>query len=77
MALIAASGAVAFAALMGLGCGSLQSAAERDPMKCERNPECARHRGAYPDCSKQCVDNPACMDHCREIQTDPGLGHNQ
>jgi hypothetical protein len=58
-------------------CASVQSAADRDPMRCERNPACARGRGAYADCSKQCVDNPACMDHCREMQADPGLGHNQ
>ena len=59
------------------GCASAEAAAGRDPMRCERNPDCARGRGAYSDCTKQCVDNPSCMDHCREIQADPGLGHNQ
>lgn len=61
----------------GTGCASAEAAAGRDPMRCERNPDCARGRGTYIDCTKQCVDNPSCMDHCRELQADPGLGHNQ
>jgi hypothetical protein len=63
-------------ALGGLGCGSAQSAAARDPMKCERDPNCARARGSYVDCTKQCVDDPQCVDLCTEMQkrTD-SLGH--
>ena len=56
-------------------CGAAQNAAQRDPMHCERDPECAKSRGAYADCSRQCADNPECTDRCREAQMDPGLGH--
>ena len=68
VALVLAGAAVA--------CGSAQGAASKDPMKCERDPACARGRGAYPDCSKQCVDDPECVDRCRQVQqgTD-SLGH--
>jgi hypothetical protein len=56
-------------------CGAAQAAAGRDPMKCERDPTCAKGRGSYIDCTRQCADNPECMDHCRTIQVDPGVGH--
>jgi hypothetical protein len=55
-------------------CGGAQAAAQKDPMRCERDPGCARARGAYADCSQQCNDDPACMDRCREAQADR-LGH--
>ncbi|HEX4448189.1 MAG TPA: hypothetical protein VH044_15680 [Polyangiaceae bacterium] len=51
-------------------CGGLQRAAARDPQKCEQNPDCAAHRGAYMDCSRQCADNPECVDRCIEMTTD-------
>lgn len=57
-----------------LGCGSAQSAARRDPMKCERDPACAKARSGYTDCSFQCNDDPACMDRCREMESDR-IGH--
>jgi hypothetical protein len=50
-------------------CAASQAAAARDPMRCERDPSCAKTRGAYPDCSKQCADDPECMDRCREVQS--------
>jgi hypothetical protein len=75
--LILATAWIALALLGASGCASAEAAAGRDPMRCERNPDCARGRGAYIDCTKQCVDDPSCMDHCRELQADPGLGHNQ
>jgi len=62
-------------ALMGAGCAASEKAAQRDPMQCERDPACARARGAYPDCSRQCNDDPECVDRCREAQSDRGLGH--
>jgi|HubBroStandDraft_4_1064222.scaffolds.fasta_scaffold949877_1 hypothetical protein len=51
-------------------CGGLQRAAARDPQKCEQNPDCAAHRGAYMDCSRQCADSPECVDRCIEMTTD-------
>ncbi len=66
LALCLAPGAVA--------CASAQRAAERDPMKCERDPACSKARGSYADCSRQCNDDPACVDRCREMQTDR-VGH--
>jgi hypothetical protein len=56
-------------------CAATQNAAKRDPMQCERDPACARQRGTYADCTKQCQDNPDCLDRCREAQMDRGLGH--
>ncbi|HXX69403.1 MAG TPA: hypothetical protein VEK07_19615 [Polyangiaceae bacterium] len=57
------------------GCAAAQNAAKRDPMTCERDPSCAKSRGAYSDCSQQCVDDPDCTDRCHEAQMDRGLGH--
>lgn len=55
--------------LLGVaGCGAAQAAAARDPMHCERDPQCSKARGAYPDCTRQCVDDPECMDRCRQVQ---------
>jgi hypothetical protein len=57
-------------------CASAESAAARDPMKCERDPSCAKARGSYIDCTRQCADNPECVDRCNQVQkqTD-NLGH--
>jgi hypothetical protein len=49
------------------GCGTLQSAAAQDPMKCERDPKCASHMEKSRDCITVCVDDPACIDRCREV----------
>jgi hypothetical protein len=49
------------------GCHSLEAAAAKDPMKCERDPSCARHDERSRDCVTQCVDDPACIDRCREV----------
>jgi hypothetical protein len=67
-----------FLALGGAGaaCASAESAAARDPMKCERDPSCARARGGYADCSRQCADNPECVDRCQQVQKQmDSLGH--
>ena len=70
--------AVALLAL-GLGasaCKSMQKAAQEDPMKCERDPKCEKKRGRTADCSRQCNDDPACMDRCEQVQrSNGGLGH--
>jgi len=61
-------------ALLFLGCAacsSMQSAAAKDPMKCERDPKCAKHDRAF-DCWTQCADDPACVDRCREVQAAAG-----
>jgi hypothetical protein len=62
--------------LGAVACSSVQSAAERDPMKCERDPSCARARGSYSDCTRQCADNAECIKRCESVQkqTD-SLGH--
>jgi hypothetical protein len=57
------------------GCGGPRvGAAARDPMQCERNPDCAKARGSYIDCTEQCADNPECVDRCHEAQVDR-MGH--
>ncbi len=55
-------------------CASVQNAAARDPMKCERDPTCAKARASYADCTKQCVDDPECVSRCEQMQPDR-LGH--
>jgi hypothetical protein len=52
------------------GCGATERAASKDPMRCERDPSCAKARGSYADCNKQCSDDPECVDRCRQMQTD-------
>jgi len=51
-----------------VGCGAAENAAARDPMRCERDPTCSRGRSTYADCTRQCADNPECMDRCRQVQ---------
>jgi hypothetical protein len=63
--------AMLFSVTCGLGCGSLESNAAKDPMKCERDPKCAKHSKDY-DCSQQCSDDPACVDRCREVNVTSG-----
>jgi hypothetical protein len=53
------------------GCSSLEKSAAKDPQKCERYPECVKKSRAY-DCSRQCADDPACVDRCREVQLATG-----
>jgi hypothetical protein len=62
-------------ALLACACGSAQRSAARDPMRCERDPACAKARGSYVDCSRQCVDNPECVARCDEVQAGTSLGH--
>lgn len=61
---------------LAAGCGAAEKAAAKDPMHCERDPSCAKARGAYPDCTKQCVDDQECENRCEQVQqgTD-SLGH--
>ena len=68
------SGVVLFLVLGSLGsasCATLEASAAKDPMKCERDPKCKKNDKAN-DCSLQCSDDPACVDRCREIQTQTG-----
>jgi hypothetical protein len=58
------------------GCASAQNAAARDPMRCERDPACAKSRGAYIDCDQQCADDPVCTSRCKQMAPDPGLSHH-
>ena len=63
------------AVIVGLsGCAAAEKSAAKDPMKCERNPDCAKQQMKSRDCSTQCTDDPACMDRCREMSGD-GIGH--
>ncbi|MBX3189485.1 MAG: hypothetical protein KF819_20845 [Labilithrix sp.] len=54
------------------GCRTLQTAAQEDPMKCERDPRCEKKRGRTFDCSMQCSDDPACMERCEQVQAPNG-----
>jgi hypothetical protein len=57
-------------------CASVQNAAARDPMKCERDPHCSRGRSSYADCTRQCADNPECVGRCEQMQRQvDGVGH--
>jgi hypothetical protein len=70
--------AIGLAATLGAatGCTTMQKAAREDPMKCERDPKCDKKRGRTMDCSRQCNDDPACMDRCAQVQApNGGLGH--
>jgi hypothetical protein len=76
--------AIALGGLLGLGavgvssvaCSSLEKSAREDPMKCERDPKCEKKRGRTIDCSRQCNDDPACMDRCQQVSAPNGpLGH--
>jgi hypothetical protein len=60
------------AALLGLaiaasGCRTLQAAAAKDPMRCERDPECL-HLGKPYDCPSQCVDDIECIKRCEQVR---------
>ncbi len=71
----AAGAGLVFAAVC-TACGAAESAAARDPMKCERDPSCTKARGGYADCSRQCADNPDCVDRCQQVQKQmDSLGH--
>jgi hypothetical protein len=61
-------------ALAITACGSLEKGARQDPMKCERDPKCDKKRGRTADCSRQCNDDPACVERCEQMQT-TRLGH--
>jgi hypothetical protein len=64
---------IIIAALASFGaCNTLQSAAARDPQRCERDPSCAKKRGHSNDCNTQCADSPACVQRCEEIEISSG-----
>lgn len=50
------------------GCRSLENAAAKDPVKCERDPRCARRSEKSKDCATQCADDPECMKRCEMIR---------
>jgi hypothetical protein len=52
-------------------CASMQAAAARDPLRCERDPNCKNHQRVF-DCNTQCADDPACLDRCNEVQEQTG-----
>lgn len=57
-------------------CKTLQKSAQEDPLKCERDAKCDKKRGRTMDCSRQCNDDPACMDRCEQVRSPNGpLGH--
>ncbi len=55
-------------------CKAMEKAAREDPMRCERDPKCEKKRGGTADCSRQCNDDPACMDRCEQVQQSQKLG---
>jgi hypothetical protein len=52
------------------GCGAAERAQQRDPMRCERNPNCASGKGIYADCSMQCSYDPECTKRCESTAID-------
>jgi hypothetical protein len=64
-------------ALLAGACGSSQAAANtKDPIRCERDPACAKERGRYPDCTKQCNDDQECESRCEQVQQGvDSMGH--
>ena len=62
---------VVVTASVSAACATLEASARKDPMKCERDPKC-RGNDKANDCSTQCADDPACVDRCREVQTQTG-----
>jgi hypothetical protein len=58
----------AWAVSSSLACAAAEKAAAKDPMKCERDPNCSRGRSSYQDCYRQCVDDPACVERCQSVQ---------
>jgi len=65
---------VALALAAASACHTVENAAARDPMRCERDPGCSKGRASYQDCTRQCNDDPECVGRCREIQMDR-MGH--
>jgi hypothetical protein len=61
---IVAAATLAFGAA---GCRTLQAAAAKDPMRCERDPECLHRSKAY-DCPSQCVDDIECIKRCEMVR---------
>jgi hypothetical protein len=53
-------------------CKTMQTAAQQDPLKCERDAKCDKKRGRTMDCSMQCNDDPACMERCEQVQAPNG-----
>jgi hypothetical protein len=53
--------------ILASGCRTLQSAAAKDPMRCERDPECLHKSKAY-DCPSQCVDDIECIKRCEMVR---------
>jgi hypothetical protein len=56
--------------MVSVGCAASEAAAKRDPLTCERNPDCAKERDKYIDCDRQCSYDPNCSRLCREMQPD-------
>jgi hypothetical protein len=54
-------------AVCGLACATVEKAAAQDPQKCERDPKCKGHQDKSRDCVTACVDDPACIDRCRQV----------
>ncbi len=62
--------ALALALGSSVACAATERAQQRDPMTCERNPNCAGGRGVYTDCSQQCSYDPVCTERCTEATVD-------
>lgn len=66
---------VVASALLLTACATMERRAREDPMKCERDPKCDKKRGQTQDCSRQCSDDPACVERCEQVQAPNKLGH--
>jgi hypothetical protein len=64
---LASLAALCLLASAAFACTTMQKAAAQDPMKCERDPKCTSHEDKSKDCVTTCVDDPACIDRCRQV----------
>lgn len=52
-----------------VSCKTMETAAAKDPVKCERNPQCQRRSERASDCATQCSDDAECMKRCETVQS--------
>ncbi len=55
-------------ALLLVSCKTLEASAAKDPVKCERDPNCQKRFDKSRDCATQCADDTECMKRCESIQ---------
>lgn len=59
--------ALLFLLVAAPSCSTVQNGAAKDPMRCERDPNCKGHQDKSRDCYTACSDDIACVDRCRQV----------